>query len=105
MLFALLVRLEPHARLGSAEHEARERRLADQIKTCAGVSWVSSYGVLGPYDFLEIFEAPDEVAAAKVSAIFRAVEREARTETWTLIPLKGETGARFGQALDEATRG
>jgi uncharacterized protein with GYD domain len=41
--------------------------------------------VLGPYDYLDIFEAPDEIAAGKVSAIVRSFGH-ASTETWSALP-------------------
>ena len=43
------------------------------------------YAMLGPYDFLDIYEAPDDETAAKVSLISMA-EGAAASESWTLIP-------------------
>jgi uncharacterized protein with GYD domain len=36
---------------------------------CPEVKFVSHYALLGKYDFLDIYEAPDEETAAKVSMI------------------------------------
>jgi uncharacterized protein with GYD domain len=41
--------------------------------------------MLGPYDFLDIYEAPDAETAAKVSLISMA-EGATAAESWTLIP-------------------
>jgi uncharacterized protein with GYD domain len=41
--------------------------------------------MLGPYDFLDIYEAPDAETAAKVSLISMA-GGAATAESWTLIP-------------------
>jgi hypothetical protein len=35
------------------------------------VTWRANYAVLGPYDYLDIFETPDIEAAMKVSTIVR----------------------------------
>jgi uncharacterized protein with GYD domain len=50
-----------------------------------GISWISHYAVLGPYDFLDIFEAKDEQEAAKVSLLSRAAGANF-AESWTVIP-------------------
>jgi uncharacterized protein with GYD domain len=41
--------------------------------------------VLGPYDYLDIFEAPDNEAAAKVAVVVRSFGH-ATTETWPATP-------------------
>ncbi|MFO7891742.1 MAG: GYD domain-containing protein, partial [bacterium] len=38
-------------------------------KKCPEVTFVSHYALLGEYDFIDIYEAPDEETAAKVSII------------------------------------
>ncbi|MFW9936112.1 MAG: GYD domain-containing protein [Promethearchaeota archaeon] len=50
-----------------------------------GIRWISHYAVLGPYDFLDIFEAKDEQEAAKVSLLSRAAGANF-AESWTAIP-------------------
>jgi uncharacterized protein with GYD domain len=49
------------------------------------VKWVANYAVLGPYDYMDIFEAPDETTAAKVVMIIRSYGH-GQTETWTAMP-------------------
>ncbi len=52
---------------------------------CPDVRWVAHYALLGPYDFMDIFEAPDAETAAKVSLI--SLSRGAvKAESWTAIP-------------------
>ncbi len=42
----------------------------DQVKEkCPKVKFVAHYAILGQYDFLDIYEAPDVETAAKVSMI------------------------------------
>ncbi|NIW78259.1 MAG: GYD domain-containing protein, partial [Calditrichae bacterium] len=43
--------------------------------------------LLGPYDFLDIYEAPDEETAAKVSMISLA-NGALQAESWTAVPYK-----------------
>jgi len=49
------------------------------------VNWLASYSLLGPYDYLDIFEAPDERSASQAALIVRTFGH-ATTETWTAIP-------------------
>jgi uncharacterized protein with GYD domain len=45
----------------------------DQVKEkCPEVKFLSHYAILGQYDFLDIYEAPDSETAAKVSIISQA---------------------------------
>jgi uncharacterized protein with GYD domain len=62
---------------------------------CPQVKWVTSYAVLGPYDYLDVLEAPDDVAASKVATIVRSFGH-ATTETWGAIPW-----AQFKRTLAE----
>ncbi len=56
-------------------------------KKCPEVKFVAHYALLGPYDFLDIYEAPNEEVAAKVSMISLA-HGALRAESWTAIPYK-----------------
>lgn len=59
-----------------------KQRIHNQVP---GVRWIAHYALLGPYDFLDIYEAPDEESAAKVSMISLALGA-LRAESWTAIP-------------------
>ncbi|MFX1388769.1 MAG: GYD domain-containing protein [Promethearchaeota archaeon] len=48
------------------------------------IKWIAHYAILGPYDFLDIFEANNEQDAAKVSLISRSAGA-AFAESWTAI--------------------
>jgi uncharacterized protein with GYD domain len=54
---------------------------------CPGVKFIGHYAILGPYDFLDIYEAPDEETAAKVSMISLA-HGAVQAESWVAIPYK-----------------
>jgi len=48
------------------------------------INWIAHYAILGPYDFIDIFEADNEHEAAKVSLLSRTVGA-ALAESWTAI--------------------
>lgn len=48
------------------------------------VKWIAHYAVLGPYDFIDIFEADNEHEAAKVSLLSRTAGA-VFAESWTAI--------------------
>jgi uncharacterized protein with GYD domain len=52
---------------------------------CPEVKWVAHFALLGPYDFMDIFEAPDAETAAKVSLISQSMGA-VKAESWTAIP-------------------
>jgi uncharacterized protein with GYD domain len=62
------------------------RQVEDRIKReCPGVRWLANYTVLGPCDYLDIFEAPDVDTATKVTLLVRSFGH-ATTETWVVTP-------------------
>jgi len=52
------------------------------------VKWIAHYAILGPYDFIDIFEADNEHEAAKVSLLSRTVGA-VFAESWTAIKYSG----------------
>lgn len=80
--FMLLTRLA-HGSLRSPETlEKLEKQVMAQIdQECPEVEWVENYAVLGPYDYVDIFRAPDVEVAAKVSTLIRTFGH-AHTEIW-----------------------
>lgn len=80
--FIMLTRLSPEAVSEPRFIEKIERKVVDRIrKACPEVKWIGSYSVLGPYDYLDIFEAPDGESATKVALLVRSLGH-ATTETW-----------------------
>ncbi|MBU1298588.1 MAG: GYD domain-containing protein [Bacteroidetes bacterium] len=56
-------------------------------RKCPNVKWLSHYALLGPYDFIDIYEADSEEDAAKVSMITLSSGASV-AESWTAIPYK-----------------
>lgn len=84
--FVLMTTLSPEItrNMRNREEFGREwkQRITNQVPQ---VKWLAHYALLGPYDFLDIYEAPDEEAAAKVSMISLNLGA-LRAESWTAIP-------------------
>lgn len=81
-VFAMLTRLSPETLHVPQTMEDLERQAMERIRsTCPQVEWMHSYAVLGPYDYLDIFNAPDNETATRVSALIRIYGR-AQTEVW-----------------------
>jgi len=84
--FVVLTRLTPTTVKSPADLKKLEKAVNDRIrKDCPQVKWVANYAILGPCDYLDIFDAPDEATAAKVVMIIRSFGH-ATTETWTALP-------------------
>ena len=84
--YVVLTRLTPEAVKTPGELKRLERSVTDHIrKDCPQVKWIGNYAILGPYDYLDIFEAPDEMIAAKAVMIIRSYGH-GQTETWTAMP-------------------
>jgi len=68
--FLLLTKFSPETSRMMKDRERQGREWLDQVKEkCPGVKFIAHYALLGRYDFLDIYEAPDEETAAKVSMI------------------------------------
>ncbi len=84
--FVMLTRLSPEAVADPRAIEQLGQQVSEKLKAqCPDVKWIASYAVLGPYDYVDIFEAPDIEAATKVAVIIRSFGH-ATTETWAATP-------------------
>ena len=84
----LTTQMKDRAKLG--------RAWLDRVKEkCTDVKFISHYALFGPYDFMDIYEAPNEETAAKVSMISLA-NGALTAESWTAI----EYG-RFLELMDD----
>jgi uncharacterized protein with GYD domain len=68
--YILLTKLSPDVSRQMKERAIIGRTWIDQVREkCPEVKFVAHYALLGQYDFLDIYEAPDEEIATKVSMI------------------------------------
>ena len=94
--FVLMTKLAPEMSRQVKDQERIGREWMEQVKEkCPEVNFLTHYALLGPYDFLDIYEAPDEETAAKVSLI--SLQSGAfLAESWVAIPYK-----RFVELTEE----
>jgi len=83
LTFVMLTRLSPEAALSPQALEQLERKAMERVRNdCPDVEWISSYAILGPCDYLDVFRAKDVETASKVSTLIRTFGH-AKTEIWT----------------------
>lgn len=71
------------------QDRARNARawLEDIKRQCPEVNFIAHYALLGHWDFMDIYEAPDEETAVKVSIISRGYGAH-QIESWPAIPFE-----------------
>ncbi len=96
-IYILATRLSPEATTKKFQHYEEEGHSWFDLvkKKCPEVKFLDHYTILGPWDYLDIFDAPNEEVAAKVSMITQSCGAS-RAESWTAIPYK-----RFTQLMKE----
>ncbi|KWK49247.1 GYD family protein [Burkholderia stagnalis] len=72
--FVMLTRVSPDAvktpeKLAELEHYAVHRLQ----KTCGQIEWLHNFALMGRYDYLDIFTAPDLDTAFRISAGMRTL--------------------------------
>ena len=94
--YILMTKLAPDVSRAVGEREKLGRAWMAQVKKkCPEVKFVAHYALLGRYDFLDIYEAPSEESAAKVSMISLS-NGAFQSESWLAIPYK-----RFVELTEE----
>ena len=80
--FIMLTRLSTEAANSPQSLEELEHQVMEKVRgDCPEVKWLHSYAILGPYDYLDIFEAPDIEIATQVSTLVR-IYGHATSEIW-----------------------
>lgn len=86
--YILMTKLSPELSKQVKDRAKLGRAWLDQVKEkCPEVKFVEHYALLGTYDFMDIYEAPNEEVAAKVSMISLS-NGAFQSESWTAIPYK-----------------
>lgn len=86
--YILLTKLSPEISKQIKNRKKMGHNWLDQVKEkCPEVKFVAHYAILGQYDFIDIYEAPDTETAAKVSMISQA-NGAFQAESLAAIPYK-----------------
>jgi uncharacterized protein with GYD domain len=84
--YVMLSRFSPAAFRQPSGFKELAKRVSTELKRqCPEVKWKDSYSLLGQFDVVDIFDAPDEKSAEKVGMIVRAYGH-ATTETLVATP-------------------
>ena len=86
--YVLMTKLSSELTTKMKDRAELGRAWLDRVREkCPDVKFVSHYALFGPYDFMDIYEAPNEEVAAKVSMI--SLSHGALTaESWVALPYK-----------------
>jgi uncharacterized protein with GYD domain len=84
--FILMTKLSPDTAKLVKKRKKLGHAWIDQVHNkCPDVKFLGHYALLGPWDFMDIYEAPDQETAARVAMI--SLENGAfSAETWNAIP-------------------
>ena len=81
-LYVLMTKLTPEIQADLKKREAIGKEWKKKVdQNCPDVKWKAHYALLGPYDFMDIYEADSDETAARVSMITRA-GGALSVETW-----------------------
>lgn len=94
--FVLMTRMATDSLKDPGGRRAMGREWMKKVgRACPDVKWIAHYAILGPYDFMDIYEAPDVETAHRVSLLSRA-EGAVAAESWQALPYE-----RFLKVLEE----
>jgi uncharacterized protein with GYD domain len=87
--FVLMTRISTEQLNDARDRRATGKRWLNKVQTaCPQVKWLAHYALLGPYDYMDIYEAPDIETATRVSLISRT-EGALSAESWQAMPYDG----------------
>ncbi len=85
-LFVLMTKVAPDTLHDARVRKAMGKEWLQKVKAaCPEVKFVAHYALLGQYDFMDIYEAPDLETAHRVSLISRG-EGAVTVESWPALP-------------------
>lgn len=84
--YFLATKLSPESTQSASIIMENGKRWLDAVhRHCPDVKWKQHFFLLGQYDFISIYEAPDNLTAAKVSAISMSLGA-LKAESWPAVP-------------------
>ena len=86
--FILMTKLAPEAGSQVKDRAKQGQAWMNQVReSCPEVKFVAHYALLGSFDFLSVYQAPNPEVAAKVSMISLA-NGAYQAQSWTAIEYK-----------------
>lgn len=86
--FILMTKLSQEVSKHMKDRATIGRAWLEEVKAkCPEVKFIAHYALLGEYDFMDIYEAPDQETAAKVSMISMS-NGAFQAQSWSAIPYK-----------------
>jgi uncharacterized protein with GYD domain len=83
--YVLMTKLDPATMKTPEGRTAAGRAWKRRVDSlCPDVRWLAHYSLLGPYDYIDIYEAPDQQTAFKVSLLSRQAGALA-AESWPAL--------------------
>jgi uncharacterized protein with GYD domain len=84
-LFVLMTKLSETSMQDARFRKVQGQHWLEKVRQkCPQVKWLAHYALLGPYDFMDLYEAPDAETAHMVSLISRA-EGAVTSESWQAL--------------------
>lgn len=72
--YVMLTRLSPQTPRSPEAVKELTRQVREQVTgVCPAVRWLSSSALEGPYDHIDVFEAPDGDTAARIGLLVRSL--------------------------------
>ena len=85
-VFVLMTKLRSETLQDAATRLESGRAWLKKVEqACPGVKWIAHYALLGRYDFMDLYEAPDAETAQRVSILSR-LEGAVEAESWHAMP-------------------
>ena len=98
--YVLMTKLAPDCIGEASDRKSRGQDWLNRVnKACPQVKWIAHYALLGRYDFMDLYEAPDDATAHKVSMISRE-EGAISAESWPALSYD-----KHLKLMEEVTRG
>lgn len=84
--YVLMTKLSPDLMADPRGRKAVGKEWLQKVtQQCPDVEWIGHYALLGQYDFMDIYEAPDLETAFRVSHLSR-IEGAVEAESWQALP-------------------
>ncbi|HXG68265.1 MAG TPA: GYD domain-containing protein [Blastocatellia bacterium] len=82
--FVMLIKMSPELAKNFKSMEEIGKKVGAKYKeACPGVNVTHHLALLGPYDFMDILEAPDAETAYRMAAVIMSSGMASSVETWT----------------------